>query len=142
GYDVAILPAPDGLVFDGARLGRLAGRFMAASEATVSRGERTIDVRGRVESVEVTDPEATAKLVAALDWPEAPALVVARVTVSPDGSAKPVEVARALGLDGQADAVGRRARLARLGFAMAVEAGGIVPVRSSAPAASSPAVQG
>jgi hypothetical protein len=82
----------------------------------VARGDKSIDVRPRVADVRVADAAASAELCRALGWEAAPALLVARVHVSPEGSAKPSEVARALGVDGPADGGGRRARLARLGF--------------------------
>jgi hypothetical protein len=73
-----------------------------------------IDVRGFVESVDVV-PAGGRAVCGALDWERGP-LVRARVTVAPDGSAKPIEVARALGLAGGDSPTAPRCRLARLGF--------------------------
>jgi hypothetical protein len=57
-------------------------------------------VRGLTEEVEILAGDAAARLSGALDWPAAPALVRARISVTPDGSAKPIELARALDLAG------------------------------------------
>jgi radical SAM family uncharacterized protein/radical SAM-linked protein len=132
GFDVAILPAPDGIAFDEARLHRIAGRFLAARDAFVDRGDKKIDVRKRVGDVRVAGGEASAWLCGVLGWAPAPALFVARVAVAADGAAKPIEVARALGVDG--GVTGRRARVARLGFVgLEHEHGEMVPAwRSSA----------
>ena len=113
-YDLLVRPAvavePD----------QLAGRidaFMAAARVPVARGERQIDVRSFVEELEVVAGDAAARLSDVLDWPAAPALLRARVTVAPDGSAKPIEVARALSLAGDETPGAPRCVLARLGFA-------------------------
>jgi hypothetical protein len=82
----------------------------------VARKDKHIEVRGLVEEVSVLAGPAADKLLAALDWPAAPGLVRARVKVAPDGSAKPIEVARALDLAGDDVPGGPRAALARLGF--------------------------
>jgi radical SAM family uncharacterized protein/radical SAM-linked protein len=122
--DLIIVPAPDGMAHDAARLGRLAEVFLARPQAIVMRDEREIDVRGYVQAVDVLDAQAAARLCRALDWPEAPALLQVRVHVTPQGSAKPVEVAQALGVWGSPDARAPHALIARLGFpGLEVEAG-------------------
>ncbi|WP_428266054.1 TIGR03960 family B12-binding radical SAM protein [Haliangium sp.] len=115
-YDLVIAPAPDGVAYDEARLGRLAAAFLGRERVLVARKQREIDVRALVEAVEVLDQDASARLCRALDWPQAPALLQARVTAAADGSAKPVEVARALGVWGDLDPRAVHARVARLGF--------------------------
>ena len=112
-YDLLIRPAE---AEEAPALGERAGRFLAESRVEVARGERAVDVRGFVEQVEVVAGDVAARLAAALDWEAAPGLVRARVTVAADGSAKPIEVARALGLAGGDGPGAPRCRLARLGF--------------------------
>jgi radical SAM family uncharacterized protein/radical SAM-linked protein len=117
GYDLLIRPADPISIDD---LAERVAVFLAADHSMVPRGDRQIDVRAMVEDLEVLAGDAATTLVAALDWPPSPALVRARVTVAPDGSAKPIEVARALDLAG-GDARGPRCSLARLGFAGPIE---------------------
>jgi radical SAM family uncharacterized protein/radical SAM-linked protein len=112
GYELLVAPAPDGVRFDRGRLQRIAARLLAAEAAPVARKEKEIDVRPLVESIDVVDGELAARLAAAAGW-ETESLFQVRVGVSPFGSAKPIEVARALGVAG--DAL-RRCDLARLGF--------------------------
>ena len=114
--DLVILPAADGMTHDAARLGRLAEVVLARPQAIVMRDQREIDVRGYVQTVDVLDAQAAARLCQALDWPEAPALLQARVHVGPQGSAKPVELAQALGVWGPPDPRASHALVARLGF--------------------------
>jgi radical SAM family uncharacterized protein/radical SAM-linked protein len=114
--DLVIAPAPDGIAYDAARLKRVAAAFLAQPQVMVLRDEREIDVRGYVQAVDVLDAQAAARLCKALDWPEAPALLQVRVHVTPQGSAKPVEVARALGVWGAPDPRAQHALIARLGF--------------------------
>jgi radical SAM family uncharacterized protein/radical SAM-linked protein len=114
--DLVIAPATDGMTHDAARLGRLAEIFLARQQAIVMRDEREIDVRGYVQTVDVLDTQAAARLCQALDWPEAPALLQVRVHVTPQGSAKPVELAQALGVWGLPDPRAPHALIARLGF--------------------------
>jgi radical SAM family uncharacterized protein/radical SAM-linked protein len=121
-YDVAVLPAPDGMTHDAARCQRIADAFLAADTADVDRKGKAIAVRSLVESVEVVTGDAAAKLCAALDWPTAPALMRARVSMSAQGSAKPVEVAKALGVYGSDDPRAQHALVARLGFGDAMGA--------------------
>jgi radical SAM family uncharacterized protein/radical SAM-linked protein len=116
--DVAIRPAPDGIVHDAARLTRIAAAFLAKASAPLERGDRTIDVRALVREIDVITGEAADKLCAALDWPAAPALMRVRVSATAEGSAKPAELARALGLAGE------QALFARLGV---VAAGSSLP---------------
>ncbi len=112
--DIVIRPASDGMTMDQARLSRLGAALMAKPEAKVARGDKTIDVRTHLIDVSVIDGDAAAKLSAALDWAEGP-LLRARVRATADGSAKPSEVARALGVWGSEDLRGEHAQLARLG---------------------------
>jgi hypothetical protein len=126
--DLVFRPAPDGIAFDAARLSRLATAFLARDTAPVERGSfdappvqdharaaakppRTIDVRALVPDVEVVTGPDAARLAAALGWPETDALLRARVRATAAGSARPVEVARALGIHPD------RSLVARLGVA-------------------------
>src|SRR5690606_16463904 len=118
-YDLVIQPAPDGLAFDQRRLERIAAAFLGRERAPVVRGEREVDVRALVEAVDVVSGSDAERLCAALAWDRSP-LARARVVVDPAGSAKPVEVARALGVQPEG-AIARRAALARLGFPGVVE---------------------
>ncbi|HEU4611856.1 MAG TPA: TIGR03936 family radical SAM-associated protein, partial [Kofleriaceae bacterium] len=113
--DVVIAPARDGIVHDAARLERIAAAFMAKASAPVARGEKTIDVRALVIEASVIAGDAATKLAAALDWEAAPALLRVRVRSTSEGSAKPAEIARALGVWGSDDPRGEHARVARLG---------------------------
>ena len=119
--DVLIRPAPDGMAHDASRLARIAQAFVAKTSAPIVRtghkGEKerqkTIDVRALVADVDVIADEASEKLCAALDWPTAPLLRV-RVRSTAEGSAKPAEIARALGVWGSDDPRGTHAQIARL----------------------------
>jgi hypothetical protein len=73
--------------------------------------------------------DAGRALCAALDWPDRPVLRV-RVRATSDGSAKPSEVARALGVWGADDLRAEHALIARLGV---VERGGPVAEAAAAP---------
>jgi hypothetical protein len=116
------------MAFDAARLQRLAAALMAKPEAKVARGEKLVDVRTHLVDVGVVDGEAAAKLCAALDWPSAP-LLRARVRATSDGSAKPSEIAKALGVWGADDPRATHALVARLGV---VEAGAALPPQATA----------
>jgi len=105
-YDLAVLPAPDGIAFDEARLARIAEQTLLRSEIPVERKTKTIDVRKYLQHVDVLDGEASARLCSVFEWPAAPALLRARVAVTPTGSAKPREVATALGVAGQVGRLG------------------------------------
>ncbi len=113
--DVVIKPAHDGIVHDAARLERIAAAFLAKTTAPVARGDKTIDVRALVSVVDVIAGDAATKLAAALDWEPGPALLRARVQATSEGSAKPTEIARALGVWGSDDPRGEHAFVARLG---------------------------
>jgi len=126
--DIVIRPAADGMAYDAARLSRLAAALMAKSEAKIIRGQKTIDVRGMVLDVSVIDGDAALRLAAALDWTTSP-LLRARVRATADGSAKPSEVARALGVWGSDDPRGEHALVARLGV---VEVGSARPPTTEA----------
>jgi hypothetical protein len=80
--------------------------------------DRVIDVRALVSDASVIDGDAAAKLAAALDWP-AGSLLRVRIAATSDGSAKPSEVARALGVWGSEDPRGAHALVARLGVVTA-----------------------
>jgi radical SAM family uncharacterized protein len=112
--DLAIRPAPDGMAFDDARLRRLAAAFLARPELVIARDGKSIDVRALVTEVDVIAGEAADRLCAALDWPAAPLLRV-RVRSTAEGSARPQEVARALGVWGPEDPRAEHAGIARLG---------------------------
>ena len=121
--DVLIRPAADGIAHDAARCERIAAAFLAKTECLVSRGKsaeskkpaRDVDVRALVTEVSVISDEAAAKLCGALDWPAAPALFRVRVRATAEGSAKPSELAKALGVWGSDDLRGDHALVARLG---------------------------
>jgi hypothetical protein len=113
--ELLVQPAPDGMRHDGARVARLVAAFLARREAPIARDERTIDVRALVEDASVIDGPAAERLTTALGWDET-ALVRVRVRVSPAGSARPTEVARAFGVWGDEDPRAPHARLARLGL--------------------------
>jgi radical SAM-linked protein len=112
-YDLAIAPAAPA---SAAELAAIAERFLATDRIEVARGQRQIDVRALVEEVTVLDGSAAAILAGALGWPDGAALLRARVVVAPDGSAKPIEVAKALGVAGGEQPASPRCQLARLGF--------------------------
>jgi radical SAM-linked protein len=115
-YELAILPAPDGIVFDARRLERIAAAFMRRPSAEVERGSRSIDVRSFVRELSVVSGDDAVKLCSVFEWEPSPALLVARIVVAPDGSAKPTEVAQAIGVAGSRDPRAVPARVARLGF--------------------------
>lgn len=123
--DVIIKPAPDGMAYDAARLERIAAAFLAKDSAVVARGEKQIDVRALVSAVDVIAGEAAAKLATALDWGDTPAIIRARVRATAEGSAKPSEIARALGVWGSDDLRGAHAMVARLGVVEDVAAPGL-----------------
>jgi radical SAM family uncharacterized protein/radical SAM-linked protein len=120
--DLVVRPAPDGIAHDTARVQRIAAAFLARGTAPVERARvtdrrgpdgspvhdaKTIDVRALVLEVEVLDGDAAARLCAALEWPDSPALVRVRVRATAEGSAKPTEVVRALGVEGAGALVAR-----------------------------------
>jgi len=128
-FDLVIRPAPDGMAFDAARLGRIAAAFMARTEVSIERAAKTketkdkrparaIDIRALVTEVDVVDGDAALRLAAAIDWPEG-ALLRVRVRATAEGSAKPPEIARAFGIWGSDDLRGEHALVARLGLVIA-----------------------
>ena len=129
--DVLIKPAPDGMAYDDARLARIAAAFLAKPSAIVARKDKAVDVRGFVSQCDAISGDAATKLCGALDWPDGP-LLRARVSATADGSAKPSEVAKALGVWGTDDPRGEHALVARLGV---VEAGAGRALRPREPAA-------
>jgi radical SAM family uncharacterized protein/radical SAM-linked protein len=127
--DILIQPAADGIAHDAARLERLAAALLARPEAKIARGDKLVDVRPLVLELGVIDGEAAFKLCAALDWAPGP-LLRARVRATADGSAKPAEVAKALGVWGPDDVRAQHALVARLG--VVAGATRAVPVASMA----------
>jgi radical SAM family uncharacterized protein/radical SAM-linked protein len=119
--DLVIQPAADGIAHDAARLDRLAAALLARPHAHVARGDKQVDVRAFVREVDVIAGDAARRLCGALDWPDAP-LLRARVQATSDGSAKPSEVARALGVWGPDDPRATHALVARLGVVTGAEA--------------------
>ncbi|HET6613415.1 MAG TPA: TIGR03936 family radical SAM-associated protein, partial [Kofleriaceae bacterium] len=121
GYDLLLAPPRDAAWDPEA----LAASFLAREHAEVVREKKTIDVRPLVEQVEVVTGHGCDKLVAALSWADVRSLLRCRVAVLPDGSARPREVAAAIGGDQLWPASLRapRARMARLGFAFKPTAG-------------------
>jgi radical SAM family uncharacterized protein/radical SAM-linked protein len=125
--DMLVRAAPDGMRMDEARMSRIVAAFLAKSSAVIVRpgkaGEgrnppgppRPIDVRSLALDASVIGGEAALKLCAALDWPVAEALARVRISASADGSAKPAEVAKALGIWGPDDLRAEHALFARLG---------------------------
>jgi radical SAM-linked protein len=115
--DLVIKPAPDGITHDAARLYRIAAAFLAKTSASITRvshkGQKSIEVRALVAEIDVIAGDAGERLCAALDWENAPLLRV-RVRSTADGSAKPAEIARALGVWGSDDPRGTHAQIARL----------------------------
>ncbi|HEU0029296.1 MAG TPA: TIGR03960 family B12-binding radical SAM protein [Kofleriaceae bacterium] len=120
--DLVIQPASDGMVFDRARLERIAAAFLAKPAAIVTRDggagrgakSKSIDVRALVTELDVIAGEAADKLCGALDWAPG-ALLRVRVRSTSEGSAKPAEVAKAIGVWGADDPRARHALCARLG---------------------------
>jgi len=115
GTELAMQPAPDGLRFDDARLERIAAGFLAKPSCLVPRDDKLIDVRGFVQHVSVVGVEAATRLCAALDWAPGGFFVI-RVDASAAGSARPIEIAKALGVYGADDPRAPHARVARLGL--------------------------
>jgi radical SAM family uncharacterized protein len=112
--DLVIQPVADGIAHDAARLERIAAALIARPSALVARAEKQIDVRAYVLTIDVIAGDAASALCAALDWPDG-ALLRARIHTTSDGSAKPAEVARALGVWGPDDPRAPHALIARLG---------------------------
>jgi radical SAM-linked protein len=116
-YDLLVVPvALPGAPRDEAALARIGDRFLAMTSVEVARKDKLIDVRALVQELAVVDAATTAKLCGALDAPVAPAALRVKVSCTAEGSAKPAEVAKALGLWGPDDPRASHATLARLGF--------------------------
>lgn len=124
--DLLIRAAPDGMRMDVARMSRIVQAFWAKREAVIIRPgkvegkarpapPRAIDVRALAFEADVIDGDAALTLCAALDWPVAEALARVRISAAPEGSAKPSEVAKALGIWGSEDLRAEHALVARLG---------------------------
>ncbi|RMH44311.1 MAG: TIGR03960 family B12-binding radical SAM protein [Deltaproteobacteria bacterium] len=107
-YELAVRPPDDGMRADRARAERLAAAAMARDAFECARGDKVVDVRRYLVAVDVVDGAVVAGMCALFDWPPADAVLRARVRVGAEGSAKPSEVAAALGIPG--------APVARLGF--------------------------
>jgi radical SAM-linked protein len=118
-YDLAVLPL-EGQA-QAAGLESLAAGFLAKESAIVQRKERSVDVRALVIAADVVSGAAAARVIEALSWPTSPAFLRVRVDAGGDGSAKPVEVAAALGLLSDPARRGEGPHLCRLGFA------GVIP---------------
>jgi hypothetical protein len=115
------------MLMDEVRMARIVDAFWAKPSVVVVRPgkpaegrtpagpPRPIDVRALALAADVIGGEAAAKLCAALDWPAAAALARVRIRASSDGSAKPAEVAKALGVWGPEDLRAEHALVARLG---------------------------
>jgi radical SAM-linked protein len=129
--DMLIQPAADGMAHDEARLRRLAAALLAKPEAKIARGDKLVDVRPLILELDVIDGEAALKLCAALDWTHGP-LLRARVRATAEGSAKPSEVAKALGVWGVDDLRAQHALVARLGIV--THAAPLVPPLAARPA--------
>ena len=112
--DIVIQPAADGIAHDAARLERLAAALLAKPTAVIARGDKQVDVRALIHEISVISDEAARTLCAALDWSDGPLLRV-RVKATAEGSAKPSEVAKALGVWGIDDVRAQHAQVARLG---------------------------
>jgi hypothetical protein len=98
-----------------AKLEEKVGQFMSATSCIVVRKNKEIDVRSFVSSIETISGAAAQELCALLDWPgEHVALLKVRVKSSASGSAKPIEVCKALEV-GPSSGVAMP-RLARMGF--------------------------
>lgn len=87
-------------------LALLAQTYLARDAAPVERGDKIIDTRRFVLALEPVADEDARRFCDALGWEPGP-LLRGRVIVGPNGSVRPTELARAVGLDG--------ADLARLG---------------------------
>lgn len=123
--DLLVAPPP------GARpLDELAREFLARAEAPIPRDDRVVDVRRFVTALDVVAGEPAARLAAALGWPAAPAFLTARVLAKQEGSCKPSELVRALGLEG--------AVVARLGL-IGLDASGVAFDPLDPPAMEGPA---
>lgn len=116
GYEIVVCPADDGRVWDGDRLHESREAFLAKDQVLVRRKEKEIAVSAYVSQIEVLDEEASATLCKVLDWPVAPALLRIQVASSPQGSARPIEVCRGMGIAGEEKVGGPAVKLSRLGF--------------------------
>ena len=96
-----------------------------------------IDVRRFVTAIEVVVGDEADRLCAALDWPavgdaadRVEALFAVTVRSDSEGSAKPSEIARALGIYGGDDLRARHALMARLGLHGLETTTAVVPTNS------------
>ena len=127
--DLVVAPAADGMAFDARRLTRIVDAFLARADVPVMRisqgkPDRRIDVRALVMEASVIEGADALRLAAAFDWTvanENPALIRVRVRADAEGSARPIEVAKAFGVWGSDDPRGEHAQVARLGVVMGSE---------------------
>ncbi len=85
----ALVPADAAAAFDGARTPK--------SVTRIQKNERkTVDVERFLASARIAGAEERAAIAAALEWPAEGAILVTRVRIAGNGSAKPAEVVEAL----------------------------------------------
>jgi hypothetical protein len=138
--DLVIQPVADGIAHDAARLERLAQVLLARPTAVVARGDKQVDVRAMIHEISVIADDAAGSLCAALDWTVGPVFRV-RVQATAEGSAKPSEVAKALGVWGLDDPRAPHAQVARLGVVTGqARAAALEAVASQASVTARPAV--
>lgn len=112
GYTLLIQPAPDGIVYDERRLGGIVERFLAKESVIVERKQKKVDVRGYTLAASIVPDLEQVRLAAALDWPNQ-AMIQVHMRVTATGTAKPREVAEAMGIGGT---LVNRPLMARRGF--------------------------
>ena len=97
-YDLLILPGAATASVSADVLQQRVATFLAAKEVIVERKKRDYDVRPFVKHMDIVDaPQQFAQVVG---WPRHEGLIFARVELTPNGSAKPIELARAIELVG------------------------------------------
>ncbi len=120
-YDLLLLP-PERARADGSAIERAVSGLLGRERIEVERKKRRVDIRPLILEARVVRARAVRGLCLVLGWSpdlaeaDDSALVWVRVGCTPDGSAKPQEIAAALGLvegEGESDA---DVWLARLGF--------------------------
>ena len=94
GFGLLVVPAEDGIKFDERRCQSLVSKFLAKDEHIVMRKDKAIDVRAMVNGARVVTKAEQQKYAAALDWPDQTMLHF-DIKVTPKGSVKPKEVAKA-----------------------------------------------
>jgi radical SAM family uncharacterized protein/radical SAM-linked protein len=96
--DFVFGPAKPGKGWDEPELRAGIERFLSLPEVTVLRRAKPVDVRRHVHGFDVLAGDAQRRLCAALDWPQAPALLTARLAATSEGSIKPSELVSMFGL--------------------------------------------